>query len=554
MLADHAEHRPTLPFARFLERGEVVADLSYLQVWELACRWATLLVERGIRRGDVVPFVLPNTPDFVGAYFGTLIAGGIPAPAAPFRRISSAEPYLNIIAERLRFVAAKLLIAPSAQAEIAQTEPFAAFSDVSVVTAADLPDAPIPLSPAGSPNELGLLQFTSGTSGRSKAVQLTHAALLHQTRVIMEALQIVDRSVDWCVSWLPLFHDMGIIGFLLTPAVVAGSATFLQTEEFMLRPTFWIKALSDLRATITGAPPSAFAMCARRVKESELADYDLSSVRIALVGAETILPESLQPFVDKFARSGFRKTSLMPTYGLAENGLAVTMPPLNTGPQYDRVDKERLQNEAVAAPATANQPSVRSIASVGEPLAQTEVAIISESGDRLSERQNGEILIKSASLMSGYYKQPLKTKQVLQDGWLRSGDMGYLADGNLYITGRKKEVLIVGGRNYYPDDIEQIAAAVPGVRLKRAVAFSYPNTARATEAVVVVVETALSEPDKRDVLSQSVRKAVVNAGYPLSEVVLLSPRTIRKTLNGKLMRVDCKNRYLAGEFTANETS
>lgn len=552
MMADHAQACANKLYLRFLERGEVTSTYTYSQLWELACRWASLLSDRGVRRGEPVLMALPNSEDFVGAYYGTLLAGGVPAPVAPLRRVEAGNAALEALAQRLNFARGKVLVVPESQAMLGELEPLSGLEELTVLTRRDVPQEAEVLPSGGrqDQDDVALLQFTSGTSGKPKAVQLTHRALLAQTRAISNALEL-DPYEDWAVSWLPLFHDMGLIGYLLTPAYATGHVSLLTVEDFIMRPTLWVKALSDFRASITGGPPSAYAVCARRAREADVEQYDLSRLRIALVGAEMVRSSSLQLFFDKFERAGFRKASLMPTYGLAENGLAVTMTPLDRGPKFDTIELRIMQECGVAQeaqPSDGQGANTREFASVGVPIVDTEVNIAGPAGEWLAERRLGEIVVRSPSLMLGYYDQPEVTAEVLRDGWLYTGDVGYMVGGELYITGRKKEVLIVGGRNYYPDDLEAVVERLEGIRSGRVVATSYDDPETATEVVVVLAETALEDAGERSNLRLLIRTALIEAGYPVGKVVLLPPRTIQTTPNGKLKRVECKVRYLAGEF------
>ena len=551
LLAHNAEVYSDLLFVRILKRGEVVANCTYGQLWERASQWASLLKEHGILPGDAVALALPNSADFVYAYFGTLLARGVPANLAPFRRPKPNDHYLATVAQRLQFISAKVLVVPEEQADIASLPPLSSLEHLTVLTKRNVEPTSQLIAPQNTPDDLGLLQFTSGTSGNAKVVQLTHAALLAQMRNISHALA-VEHHEDSGLSWLPLFHDMGLFGYVLTPMYRAIHSTLLQTEDFMMRPSLWVKGLSDFHATITAGPPSAYAQCARHLKDSEIEQYDLSHLRVAIVGAEVISHESLQPFATRLRPAGFRATSFVPAYGLAENGVAVAMTPLNHGPEFDTIDLEIVQTQGIAHPVQhsnghIHNGSTRTVASAGIPLPQTEIAIVNSTGERLGERQVGEILVHSPSLMLGYYHQPEISQQALRDGWLWTGDLGYIANNKLYITGRKKEVLIVGGSNYYPDDLEQIAEAVEGKR-GNAVAIACEDPIRATEVVVMLVETTLTDQTERDALRLRIRQALVSAGYPVSEIVLLRPKTIQTTLNGKLKRVDLKVRYLKGEF------
>lgn len=546
VLAHHAGTIPDQPFTRILKKGVLEKGRTFAEAWTWAAQWAALFAEHGLKRGEAIIIALPNCDAFAGAYFGALMAGAVPAPVAPARRLTADDPYLATLAERIRFVNARALVVPVEQAGLARLPQF---SNVAVFTEgqaeAMTPDYDI----HSTADDLGLIQFTSGTSGDPKAVLLTQRALLAQTALLQTALALYDRFQDWAVSWLPLFHDMGLIGFLLTPAFTGGLVNLIPAEEFILRPASWLKALTETKATITGGPPSAYALCAKRLKDAVVADYDLSAVRVALVGAETVTRESLATFGEKFSAAGFRPASFMPTYGLAEAALAVTMPLPDRGPKFDEVDLAKLA-EGEARPNVSAKG--RLFASVGRPLPGIEAAIVADDGAHLPERRIGEIIVRTPSLMSGYHANAEATQYALRNTWLWTGDLGYLADGELYLTGRKKEVIIVGGRNYYPDDVEQIAGAVPGVRAERVVAIGVRDKTQATERIIILAEADLEED--RDALRLRLRQTLAAAGYPPGDVVLLNPKSIQSTLTGKLKRLDCKARFLAGEFGSTDLS
>lgn len=548
MLAHNAETAGERVFIRAFEKEQVVEELTYDGAWRLALRWAALLRSQGVGAGTAVILALPNGVDFIGAYFGTLVLGGVPAPAAPLRHIFNEDAHVQRIAERAQFVRAGAVIVPPAQAELGAL-PAIAVTGAVVLTREQLPDDGPDLPRVGSPEEVGLMQFTSGTSGKSKAVLLTHRALLANIRMIGRGLRLTNNDNDSALSWLPLFHDMGLIGYILTPAAMAGTVNLMTTEDFMMRPGLWMRLLSETKATITGAPPSALSITARRTKDAEVAALDLSHVRVVLVGAEQVNVESVELFAERFASAGLRKSALMPTYGMAENCLAVTMPTLGNEPVFETLDLKALAEGVVRVSVGGNATLSRAFALLGHPMTDLKIKIVGEDGKTLGVDQVGEVVLHSPSVMSGYYQQPEATAAVLRDGWLYTGDLGYLrADGQLVMTGRKKEVLIVGGRNYYPDDLEAVVARVEGVRMGANVAFSYFDPERTTEAIAVVAETGLSDPDARDALVLRIRKAVSGAGFPVSAVVLAPGKAIKSTANGKLMRVDTRERFLAGEF------
>jgi fatty-acyl-CoA synthase len=364
-------------------------------------------------------------------------------------------------------VRAKAIVLQGDQLSVAG---YRSLAGIHVLSDAQLDPAHTQHAIRSGPDDLALIQFTSGTAGDPKAVLLSQRALFVQCELLRNHLALYDRFVERGVSWLPLFHDMGLIGFLLTPGFAGGEVNLLQPEDFILRPSLWLQAITEVKATITGAPPSAYALCARRVKDADAGQYDLSSVRAALVGAEQVTPESIASFCDKFRAAGFRRSALLPTYGLAENALAVTMPPLESGPQFDAVDGRALAEGVARAIGGGGPANERQFASVGLPLPGMSVRIVGQAGRELPERHVGEIVIQGPSMMAGYLAGGAMARQVISDGWLYTGDLGYMANGRLHVTGRKKEIIIVGGRSYYPNDVEQVVAGVEGVRMDRAVA------------------------------------------------------------------------------------
>ncbi len=541
-LARHAESIPDQLFTRIVKKGVVEKARTFEEAFLWASKWGRLFAEHKIKRDDTILIALPNCDAFAGAYFGALMAGAVPAPIAPIRKLEPNDPYIHTIIERIKFINAKAIVVSPDQTEI---KDWAGFKNIHILTEHHAENFTGSISVNASEDDLGLIQFTSGTSGKPKAVMLTQRALIAQLEMLKHSLKLYDRFKDWAVSWLPLFHDMGLIGFLLTPMYTGGSVTLLPTEEFIFRPSAWLKAITEYKATITGAPPSAYALCAKRIKDSEVSQYDLSSLRVALVGAEAVTRESLDQFGKKFSAAGFRATAFMPTYGLAENCLAVTVPPLDHEPCFDQIDFRKM---ADGIAESSGDGETRFFANVGRALPNTEVTIVDPSGSRLAERRIGEIVIKSPCVMKGYYGNEQDTQYTLRDGKLFTGDLGYIADGDLYITGRLKEVIIVGGRNYYPDDVEQLVNAVDGVRAERVVAIGIQDAENATEKLIVLAETDKTEMNERDNLRLKIRQILIDAGYPIGDVVLLRPKSIHSTLTGKPQRLECKQRYLNGEF------
>ena len=537
LLVDRSEQHPDTLYVRLLERGREPLCLTYADTLRLATRWASSFVEAGLEPGEPVALCLTTCEDFVGAFFGALLIGGIPSAQDPLR---SPDQDLSRLTKNLNFIGARHLVVPP------KLDAISSRLDVTVLTRNNLCAPSGSITPPINGTAIAINQFTSGTSGQPKVVQLSHAAVLNQLEGIAIKLKL-DEASDSAVSWLPLSHDMGLIGFLLAPAFVHRNVSLIPTEDFAAAPMMWIKALSDFRATITGGPPSAYALCGRFARRGDIDGIDLSALRIALVGAEQISRDSLDIFSRRFAGNGLDPRALMPTYGLAENCLAVTMPAVEEPARFDRIDLDLMRLEQRAEPAEPGQPH-RSFACVGTALPNVDVKIVDQDGGLISGRFIGEIVIRGSSLMSGYVGQTEATTTDHGDGWFPTGDLGYMNGNELFVTGRKKELVIVGGRNFHPEDLETVASTVRGVHSGRVVAFSINDTELSTERVIVAVESGLENPEDRVALRQRVTEALVATGLPIDRVLLLARRSIRRTGTGKTMRIDCRTRYLEGRL------
>jgi len=547
LLVGRAERSADAPFLQFMENGEVVQRLCYSQALALACRWADVFRAMGLRKREPVFLSLPNTSDYPAAFFGTLLASGVPASAFSLRGRQPNRVQIENLAWRMKRLNARFLVLPPELEHLDHSDgALRSVADLQIVTRHDLRGAQnLPLS-CGDEDDLALFQFTSGTSGDAKAVQLTHKALVAQANNINQALGLLDPQRDSGVSWLPLYHDMGLIGFLLTPMFIGGRVTLLRTEEFMLNPRMWTKAISCTQATITGGPPSSYAISARAARAPELEELSLQSLRIALVGAEVISRDAMEQFAARFASAGFKSSSFVPCYGLAENGLAVTVSPVGEGVRFDVIDRDRLHKTCVAQ-APLDTENARVVASVGAPIPQTEVRIVANDGQSLEERHVGEIMVRSPSVMQGYFNDAEASSQSLQGGWLRTGDLGYLAGGRLFVTGRRKELLIVGGINYNPEDLEECVQNVQKPRMRTA-AISVFDSQQSTESIVILVETVQRDHAEREQLRQKMREELRRVGYPVQRIVFVPVRSLPLTSSGKLKRAEGRERYLAGEF------
>jgi len=393
------------------------------------------------------------------------------------------------------------------------------------------------------PDDLALLQFTSGSTGSQKGVMLTHANLLANLRAIGHGIR--PRPDDVAVSWLPLYHDMGLIGLMLGSLYFGVPLVATSPIDFLRRPVRWIRMLSKHRATLTAGPNFAYSLVARKAREGDLEGVDLSRVRVALCGAEPIHPATIQIFTRRFERYGFRPEAFFPAYGLAENTLAVSFMPLGEPPRIERVDADLLEAEG-RAERCHGEGKVREVVSVGLPLPTVEVAVVDEAGTPLPEGHRGEVVVRGPSVMAGYFRNPEATAETLRDGWLHTGDLGFFLDGHLYVSGRRKDLVIKAGRNYFAEDLEAAAAQVEGVRPGGVCAFSVDRADRGTEEVILVAEV---RDGGAGGLEDAIRRRVSEAtGCRPDRVVLVPARTLPKTSSGKIQRFRARAWYLDGSL------
>jgi 1-acyl-sn-glycerol-3-phosphate acyltransferase len=406
--------------------------------------------------------------------------------------------------------------------------------------------------------DIALLQYTSGSTGNPKGVVLTHANLLANMRAIAEAAQMSPDDVG--VSWLPLYHDMGLIGAWLTLMMHGLPVVVMSPIAFLTRPERWLQAVSKYRATLSAAPNFAYELCVRKIPDKAMEGVDLSSWRAALNGAEPVNPETLERFTNRFAKHGFRREAMFPVYGLAEASLAVTFPPLNRGPKVDRVEREMFATEGRAIPAKAGDENAIGFVSSGVALPRHEVTIVDKDGREVPERTEGFLWFRAASATSGYFQNEEATAKLFSSGptngageypWVNSGDRAYQADGEIYITGRVKDIIIKGGRNLYPHEVEELASRAEGIRKGCVVAFGLKGEETGTEKLVIVAESREEDRAKRAAIAAAINDQVARGlGLPPDRVELIRPGSIPKTSSGKLRREETKQLYLQGTLAA----
>jgi fatty-acyl-CoA synthase len=529
--------------ARAIEHDGRVVELPYGSLFEDSLRIAGALRARGLAPGDRVAIVVPVVSGFIRAVFGFEAAGLVPIPVVPPAQGGDVPTFARQSRDLLTASRAAAVVAANHVAPLLAVD--GAAPPLPVLTIEALGDgpalsAPIPVDPAMP----ALIQFTSGSTAVPKGVVLTHAGLRANLAAIAGPAGLSLTRQDVGVSWLPLYHDMGLIGALLTGMFARVDIVIMSPLLFLKRPTAWLDAISRYRGSISFAPNFAYELCLRRVKPSQIAALDLSSWRVAGCGAEPIRPETLTAFADHFAGAGFRAESFLPSYGLAEHSLAVAFS--RRGVRVDAVDAARLVRESRAVPVVDRDGVSTSVRLVGcgRAFPGHELRIVDDDGHPLPERHVGHIVARGPSVMAGYFENSGATAETLRDGWLQTGDLGYLAGGDLFVCGRTKDLIIRHGRKYHPPDLESAIASLPGMRATNVVVFGISNVDEADQVVAVLEARASNAPDG---LVDDVRRRIrETAGLELDDVVLTPPGTIPRTTSGKVRRTETRVRFQAG--------
>jgi fatty-acyl-CoA synthase len=506
---------------------------SYADIQREAFRVARALSDAGLRRGDLVGLVLGDAEAFLTALFGASIAGIIPASLYPPASTADLPRYIDLTATILRASAARAVLtsrslAPHFEA-VRATCP--ALSRVLAREDLEAPAAEPDRLPAV--DDIALVQFTSGATSTPKGVMLTHRNLSANIEAINGPAGVAAAEADIAVSWLPLNHDMGLVGMALCPMFAARPAVLLPPAAFVKRPVEWLRAISRHRGTVSFAPHFAYDLCVRRVRDRDLAGLDLSCWRVAGCGAEPIHPPTLEAFAARFAAVGFRETSFFPSYGLAEHVLAATLPP--------RERPLRIEYQQ-----STTDDALMTLVGCGRPLPGHHVRIVDKDDRPVAERHVGEIVLAGPSVMAGYYNQEAATAETVRSGWLHTGDLGYLLDGELFVCGRAKDVIIVNGRKHHPQDLEWAVGDLAGVRRGRVVAFGVVEHGR-PDGVVVVVEP--SGTVAVESLVESIRRRIGDLfSLYVDDVAVVPSGTIGRTTSGKVQRSATKARYERGDF------
>ena len=517
---------------------------SYGEIRTAARSVAAGLRRAGLARGDVAAIVIGDAEQFLTALIGAAIAGIVPASLYPPSTTTQVSQFFESSAPALAASHARAVVTTAGLvAGFRALRPFQAnlqyvFAFEELAADGD-PDDWRP-----SLDDVAFIQYTSGSTSRPKGVVVTHRSLAANIHGIHGPSGIDVRPDDVGVSWLPLYHDMGLVGMSLGALYSGRPVVLMPPEMFVKRPVEWLRVISRCRASVSYAPNFAYDLCVRRVKERDLDGLDLSSWRVAGCGAEPINAHTLEAFAGKFARAGFRASSFLPSYGLAEHVLAATFGVRQREPRVDVISAAALSATRVAACVDPADDSAIRLVSCGRPLPGHAMRIVADDGAEARERQVGEIVLAGPSVMLGYCKDPESTSEVFRDGWLHTGDLGYLSEGELFVCGRLKDLIVINGRKYHPQDLEWSVEQLPGVKRGRVVAFGAGEPNRA----VIVAEPSGTVPAAA--LSADIRQVVGDVfGLPVGDVVLVASGTIDRTTSGKVRRAAVRASYVGGQLT-----
>lgn len=549
VLHHHAQIEPDRVQIHLLEEDSG-RDLTYGQLLETASRVAAGLRDAGLHPNETVAIMLPTCADFFYAFFGVMLAGGVAVPIYPPARPDKIEEYVRRQVLILKNAEVRFLISFDRVRAVSQIMRLSIPSLIEVTSVETLCRSGGKLPGRGiDPAGIAFIQYTSGSTGDPKGVVLTHSNVLANVRGI--GWSVGFRPDDYVVSWLPLYHDMGLIGSWLFSVYHGAPITVMSPLAFLSRPARWLWAMHDSRGSLCPAPNFSYELCARKIPEKALEGLDLSRWRVAINAGEAVLPDTLARFAARFKPYGFRAESFVPCYGLAESSVALTFTPMNRLPVIDTIRRDLFEAKGCAVPAPPDEANVLRFVANGRPMPGHEVKLLDDEGRELGERTQGRIFFRGLSRTAGYYRNPRATAAVItEDGWMDSGDLGYWANGELYVTGRLKDCIIKSGRNIIPQEIEAAAAEVPGIRKGCVAAFGALDPHTGTERLVVVAETRAVSADELRRIEEGVVKSVdAVLGIPPDKVVLVAPQSIPKTSSGKIRRAATRVLYLEGRLS-----
>jgi len=541
------QHAERIHIQLCLDEGEG-GRLSYRELRAGAASVAAGLQQAGLQPAEPVAIMLPSGEEYFYSFFGVLMAGGIPVPVYPPARLSQLEDHMLRHARILGNCLAVTLITVPEATGVARLLKSHVPTLKHIVTVAQLSSSGVAAeTPVLHGGDIAFIQYTSGSTGNPKGVMLTHANLLANIRAMGRFIEATSEDVF--VSWLPLYHDMGLIGAWLGSLYYAMLLVVMPPLSFLARPERWLWTIHRYRGTLAASPNFGYEYCSKRLQDEDLEGLDLSSWRAAFNGAEAISPETLQEFEARFLPYGFHAEAMMPVYGLAESSVGLVFPPLRRGPLVDRIDRGTFMDSGQAIPAADSADNALYFVSSGSPLPGHQVRIVDATGHELPEGREGRLEFRGPSTTSGYYRDSENTRKLFRKDWLDSGDLAYISRGEIYITGRIKDVIIRAGRNIYPHELEEAVGNIPGIRTGRVAAFGSKDSRTATERLIVLAETHSKDSAERERLRTEINSLATDlVGAPPDDVVLAPPGTVLKTSSGKIRRAASREVYEKGEI------
>ena len=527
-------------------RAQLLESVPYSQLAHEAKELARKLIALDFKHGDRIVIVAETHPNFLRGFFACQYAGLIPAPVPVPIQLGSRAGYVRKTRDLLISAHATAVFAPESVLPLVNE----ACKDIDMKFVGDIESlSDLPVDPnielhEAKPEDTAYIQFTSGSTKFPRGVVIEQKAVLSNLkRIISHGIKITPQ--DRAISWLPFYHDMGLVGLVLSPIASQTTVDYLDTRDFAMRPRRWLEILSANKATITFSPPFGYELVERRLRESKQLDYDLSHWRIAGIGAETIRPDPLARFSKLLGKYGFSETAFLPCYGMAECSLAISFADLDKPISTEKVDGEQLAQNNVALPLKDDKPyhRVAKFVDCGRSLPDHVIEIRDNEGNKLAERQIGVIYVKGPSVMSHYFDNSEETENSLSNGWLNTGDIGFLVDGRVFITGREKDLIIVNGRNIWPQDIEHLAEEQPEIRTGDALAFSAPGFSSETTVVLVMQCRERDENVRNDIINR-VETAVQQEIGVRCYIKLVPPHTLPRTSSGKLSRSAARRDYM----------
>lgn len=521
--------------------------IHYRDLIHGANRYAQTYAQKGIKRGEVIVLILQHGEDLVFSFWGAILHGAIPSIMPFLTEKLAPEKYRADLASLISITKPTTIVTyPEFEHEIRGALVEGDSVKNIILTSQIESESNINFDSLQGMNsaqeDIAVLQHSSGTTGLQKGVALSHGAILNQLNAYSKAIQL-NKESDVIVSWLPLYHDMGFIACFIMPVVLQIPLVLMSPFDWVRAPYKLLQSVSQYHGTLTWLPNFAFNFCAQKIRERNLENVNLSSWRAIINCSEPVHVESHNLFFEKFSRYGLNYSALQTCYAMAENVFAVTQSPLDKTPVIDEIDREIFMTQRLALKGKPDSPTLK-MTSSGKPLPNVKIKVVDESFNEVDERVVGEIAVQSDCMLTEYFNRPDATEAAIKNGWYLTGDYGYLADGELYVSGRKKDLIIVGGKNVYPQDLESLAGEVTGVRKGRCVAFGMYDEESGTEEVVIIAEAESQESDK-ELIADAIRKHVAkNSAVAVRHVKVVDETWILKTSSGKTARSANKEKFL----------